>query len=120
MEVAPFIATKHAAASRPSDGVTSTLRPEIQRHAAASTARNVPAGIASTAAARTFAAPPKTLLHCKSDPIEMAPTSSTTPEIQAEAMPGLRVASIRSPPAAAIATPNGKKAPSEWKYEPRV
>ena len=35
-------------------------------------------------------------------------------------MPGLRVASIRSPPAAAIATPNGKKAPSEWKYEPRV
>src|SRR2546430_2338843 len=110
MDVALLNETKHAAASRPSDGVTSTLRPEIHRQAAASIARNVPAGIASTAAARTFAAPTKTLLHCKRDPIEMAPTSNTTPEIHAERTPGLRVASIRSPPSAAMATPNGKKA----------
>src|SRR5256885_16442684 len=48
---APPSAAAHRPAATPSDGVTITGRSAIQRHAAASMARNGPCGIAATASA---------------------------------------------------------------------
>src|SRR5512143_1452858 len=120
MDRAPTRAATHAAAATPSAGVTATARPLIQRHAAASIARKGPSGMAWRAAARARAVPLNEASHCVTAPYDVAATMRSAPQIHAAATCGVRPASRRCAPAAAIADPNGKNAASEWKYEPRV
>src|SRR5205814_3146824 len=90
----------------------------IHRHAAASIARNGPGGIDPTAATRSRYGGLKDASHWISAKADTR-TAAVTPAIAAtRARSTVRRSS--PVPTTPSATPYGKNAASEWKYEPRV
>src|SRR5258708_2928468 len=110
MERARKLAVAHNAGATPSEGVTMTGRSAIHRHAAASTARNGPGGIAATAATRARYGGLKDASHCASANAETT-SAAATPPIAATR---LRATVRRSSPVPTTprALPNGENAGS--------
>ena len=98
--------------------MTTAGRSAIQRQAAASIAMIPPAGSRSTSATRSRYGVLNEISHCDTAKVDTT-MAATIPAAAARRRPWVD-RSRSCVPMTPSATPNGKNAASEWKYEPRV